>query len=677
MHRSILAVLLLPALGFAQGSALPPHPRLLLDSTGIARLKQRIENAPWSDQWNRLRQSADRALAEAIELPPRGSNWYHYYVCPTHGARLVTGKRIGPWQWEHICPVGHEILHGDPARPDRDYDGIILGNTHSRYADAVRDDGLLYQVTGDSRYAARARDILLTYADRYLSYPLHDIHGQPKIGGGRVGPQTLDEAVWLIPMAQGADLVWDTLTAAQRQTLADKLFLPAARDVILPHRMGIHNIQNWKNSAVGLTGFLLGDEALIHAAIDDPARGYRVQMAKGVQDDGVWFEGARGYHFYTLNALRPLLEAARNCGTDLYGEPLEKMFEAPIRLAMPNLMLPAFNDSTETDVHNGLYELAWARYHDPLLLTAIPAARNSSFALWFGEDKLPAAPALHTGSSNAAASGYAILRRGEGRDATWLCLKYGPSGGGHGHPDKNNFILYAHGAVLFPDPGTRPYGSALHGGWDRVTIAHNTLTVDETSQTPATGRILAFGSDGGADFSMSDAGPIYPGVQFVRTAVELSDSLIVFIDQVRADKPHTYDLALHINGKWRTPSEGPAPALPAAGGYQYFRDVAATKTAGDASLIVDASPAASVAIRLAAAEPTGIITATGVGKSTEDRIPLAIFRRTAQNTTYVWSVSLDGTPVPLHAREESGVVTVELQNRTITVDTAKPEVRVR
>ena len=33
---------------------------------------------------------------------------------------------------------------------------------------------------------------------------------------------------------------------------------------------------------------------------------------------------------------------------------------------MPNLMLPAFNDSAETAVRNPLYELAYARYQDPL-----------------------------------------------------------------------------------------------------------------------------------------------------------------------------------------------------------------------------------------------------------------------------------------------------------------------
>jgi hypothetical protein len=659
---------LLPAIALAQ-QQLPPHPRLLFDAAGITHLKQKVQGAAWSGQWERVRGNADRALAEKIELPPRGSNWYHYYVCPKHGARLTTGKRVGDWRWEHICPVDKEVLQGDPSKPETDFDGCVLSGMHSRYADAVRNDGVLYQVTRDPRYAARAREILLAYADRYLSYPLHDIHGAAKVGGGRVGPQTLDEAVWLIPMAQGADLIWDTLSADDQKTIAEKLFLPAARDVILPHRMGVHNIQNWKNSAVGLTGFLLGDDALIHAAIDDPARGYRTQMAKGVQGDGVWFEGAWGYHFYTMNAVWPLVEAARNCGTDLYGEPLKKMFEAPVRLAMPNGMLPAFNDSTEVSVKNELYDLGWARYHDPIMVTGIPADRNSSFASWFREEPLPP-PVLPMafGSRSFTASGYAILEH-HGFDQTWLCLKYGPSGGGHGHPDKNNFILYAHGRVVFPDPGTRPYGSPLHGEWDRATLAHNTLVVDETSQTPAEGRILAFGDN----YAMTDAGPIYPGVRFVRTAVLLDQNTLVFVDRIEADKPHTFDLALHVNGKWHTAVSGPAPALPAKEGYQHLRDLAAVKTTTGASLAVD-----PVAIRLAGSELTEIITATGLGKSTEDRIPAVIFRRNAQKTTYVWSVTLDGSEVPLDYQEsEDGAVTVAVKGSRVTVDVAKGEVHTR
>jgi hypothetical protein len=644
LRRSFLA---LPAVALAQPPQLPRHPRLLFDTAGIARLKQRG-----------IRRNADHALAEPIDLPPRGSNWFHWYVCPTHGARLTTGKRTGVWQWEHVCPVGKEILHGDPAAPKTDFDGCVLANTHSRYANAVRDLGVQYQVTEEAKYAARAREILLAYAARYPDYPLHTINNEPKVGGGRVGPQTLDEAVWLIPMAQGADLVWDTLSEADRDTLATRLFLPAARDVILPHRLGVHNIQNWKNSAVGLAGFLLDDRELIGAAIDDPARGYRTQMARGVQDDGVWFEGAWGYHFYTLDAVWPLVEAARNCGVDLYGDPLRRMFEAPVRLAMPNLKLPAFNDSGEIDIRNELYELAYARYHEPLLVNGIPAARTSQMALWFGEDRLPSPDSAASGSRNFEASGYAILERG-----TWLCLKYGPSGGGHGHPDKNNFILYSRGEVLFPDPGTRPYGSNLHGEWDRVTLAHNTLVVDGVSQTPATGRILAFGPN----YAMTDAGPIYRGVRFVRTAVLLDEMQIVFVDQVQSDAQHTYDLALHLAGKWNEVAAGTAPELPAREGYPHLRDVKTTES--------PVLSAGRVSVRLAGAEPTQTIVATGPGKSTEDRVPMAIFRRKAGRTTYVWSVTLDGGPAPLTFLEKNGIVEVDLGGRRIRVDLANARVR--
>ena len=45
---------------------------------------------------------------------------------------------------------------------------------------------------------------------------------------------------------------------------------------------------------------------------------------------------------------------------------------------------------------------------------------------------------------------------------------------------------------------------------------------------------------------MTDAGGIYPGVRFIRTAAMLSENLIVFVDRITADKPHTFDLANHF-----------------------------------------------------------------------------------------------------------------------------------
>src|SRR4029077_16767921 len=130
----------------------------------------------------------------------------------------------------------------------------------------------------------------------------------------------------------------------------------------------------------------------------------------------------------------------------------------------------------------------------------------------YGVTELPPADTLPAPvSRNSPASGYAILQRGQGSDATWLCVKYGPHGGGHGHPDKNTFILFAHGRILVTDAGTHAYGSPLHRDWDKTTLAHNTLIVDQSSQESATGKSLAFGADQGVDFSITDACAIYKG----------------------------------------------------------------------------------------------------------------------------------------------------------------------
>ena len=119
----------------AQTNALTPHPRLLLSSEGVAALKERISAAPWAAaSWQDLKARADRELAKPIELPPRGGNWSHNYVCPEHGARLKQGKQIGPWQWEHICPVGNHVLHGDPSKSTLDFDGNAISSIHSAVA---------------------------------------------------------------------------------------------------------------------------------------------------------------------------------------------------------------------------------------------------------------------------------------------------------------------------------------------------------------------------------------------------------------------------------------------------------------------------------------------------------------------------------------------------------------
>jgi hypothetical protein len=641
--------------------SLPQHPRLLFDRSGIENLKERIDKYDWAKaRWNSIEKRAESLLDRPVELPPRGGNWWHWYACPRHGAALRTGKKIGKWQWEHICPVDNEVLHGDASRPDRDYDGCVISGMHSRLARAMLDLGIAYQITGDKRYAVKAREILMAYADRYLSYPLHTIRGEEKIGGGRVGPQTLDESTWIIPFCQGADLVWNELSEDDKIAVVQKLFLPAAKEVILPHRIGVHNIQCWKNSAVGLVGFLIGDEELINKAIHDPDRGYWTQMRKGVLPDGTWWEGAWGYHFYTLSALWSLTEAARNCGIDLYGEEFKSMFDAPLRFAMPNLHLPAFNDSGEVNLSGraSIYELAFARYRDPHYVSLISTSdRQDDFALRFGVGQLPSEVPIQWESVNYSNSGYAILARGEDERATWLCMKYGPHGGGHGHPDKLNFVLYSGGHIIAPDPGTARYGVPIQRGWYRTTLAHNTLLVDETSQKPAQGKCLAFGSEGSVDYVVAEAGDIYENVRFVRSTALIEGKTVLFIDQIRCDREHCLDIVYHNRGAWDVLPDGREWILPDKPGYEYLRDAKIRESGESIALFVSLGEDRRTAITLASDEPTKVITASGVGRHADDRVPMVIFRRRAKETAFVWCIGLDGEVAQisfLHVQDSDG-----------------------
>lgn len=641
----------------ARAAELPPHPRLLLNSEGIAALKQRIKHCDWAaKRWKAMKAEADRLLAEPVELPPRGGNWTHWYACPEHGAPLKKGKQIGAWQWEHICSVGGEKLTSDITKASTDYDGCVINGIHNDLARSIRNLGLVYQLTGDVRYAKKARDILLAYAGKYLDYPLHNVHGEPKLGGGRQGPQTLDEAVWLIPLCQGADLIWNTLSESDKKTIAEKLLLPAVKEVIMPHRIGIHNIQCWKNSAVGLVGLLLGDQELIREAIYDADMGYAAQMKKGVMPDGGWWEGAWGYHFYTLSALWSLTEAAHNCGINLYGEKLKSMFDAPLKFAAPDLTLPAFNDSSTVDLKTSasIYELAYTRFRDPSYLTPISQGeRVSDFAFWFGQEELPSTLPRKWKSENYPQSGYAILARGEGENATWLCFKYGPHGGGHGHPDKLSFVLYARGRTIGIDPGSVRYGLPIHSGWYRQSVAHNTLVVDQSSQKPAEGKCLEFGTTNGIDFVSAEAGDIYDGIRFTRKIAMPNENLIVVTDRVECNEEHTLDIVYHQRGVWENLPAGSDWNVPDIPGYKYLKDATTRTTSNEVVLKAIVPDIGPVAITLAGGEQTEVITATGVGANISDRVPVVIFRRKAKETTFTWAISLDGKPVDLQYLRDS------------------------
>lgn len=619
-----------PVAPMALPAELPPHPRLLCNSNTLVEVQKKIATQPWAKQaLDRLTSQADGWLKREVKLPDRGSQWYHYYSCPKHGARLRTESPT-----RHVCPVDKEVFTGYP------YDDVVLAAEHSRLADGIRTCGLMYQLTKKPAYAAKGREILLAYAAKYESYPLHDIKGAAKVGGGKVGPQTLDESVWLITVAEGADCLWETMSKAERQVAAEKLFYPAA-EVIRQHKMRVHNIQCWKNSAVGMTGLLLGDMKLVDEAVNGPF-GYARQMAEGVSADGPWYENAWGYHFYTVSAVSHLTEGAWHCGINLYGKEYQRMFAGPLQLCMPDWDLPAFNDSHEVSLESevSLYEIALARYGDTRFRPLVARGKRDSLnALLHGVPDAGKPGEALAVSGNYLATGNAVLAAGTGKEALWLCLDYGPHGGGHGHPDKLGFVAYSgQGGVFAPDPGTANYGVPIQAGWFRTSIAHNTLTVDEVSQTPAEGKCEAFIATNGFSAVTATAGKICGDVVFRRTIALVGNRLLLFLDQAASATNHTYDFAYHNLGRSQSPPGGQAFTPPQRPGYLYLRDTRLYESAAGFSQDFAMKGGQQMRWLSAGGSPTAYITGTGVGANTEDRVPLVIARCQGREAVQRWAL---------------------------------------
>ncbi len=595
---------------------------LLISQAELNAASRKAENEPWAAEvLQDILARARLELKRPLRLPDRGGQWPHWYSCKRDGARLVT---VSPT--EHRCPVCGAVYHGEP------YDSVILYRVHMRYSRAVRDLGLAYRFTGDSAFAHRAAEILDGYADRYRSYPLHNIHGKAKTGGGRVMAQTLDESVWLIPVAFGYALIRDMLPEAKRRHIENDLFFPAAK-LIRSHRMGIHNIQCWKNSAVGLVGFLTGDRELIREAIEDPARGFKTQIRKGVTADGLWWEGSLGYHRYTMSALWPLAEAARHAGINLYTDRYRILYDAPLALALPNGDSPGFNDNAGGNVLGAapLYEIAYARWRRSTYGHLLAhAKRNSLEALLYGVRRVPPGPMIPVVSTLLRVAGYAVLRS----PAMSVAVRFGAHGGGHGHPDMLNIVTYGAGRQGGLDPGSINYGVPLHREWYRTTIAHNTVCVDGKQQAPADGQLDLWNVKDGVTTLEATAGGVYPGVK-LRRALRLDGVRLDDRFECSSDTEHVYDWAFHAPGRLVVNGVRlqPAGSLGDTSGYQHLKVRAGGHVDRDWNAVFDYS-GTKLVIGMKGVPGTMVYIGEGPGRDPAEAVSVVIVRRKTSSTVF-------------------------------------------
>lgn len=637
LTRSFFLLLLGPCVLLAEElPPFPPHPRLAITPTELARLK---ESATRRDQAIR---DAKPLLDNPVKVPAGWGNWVFYYACPDDGSPLTALS-----EKEHQCPRCKKV-HTD-ERTVAAYRTLL----HDQANSAALQLAWAFAVTGEQPYAAGVQRILLKLADDYPGYPgRKDRWGRTgflaQLGGRRYS-QSLDEAVGVIKLAKAYDLtrsapVWND----QQRQHVEKDFLRLTADTLLYANRDINNHQTWYNAGLMAIASVLGDRELIDKVLTMRG-GFHDQLKRSVGSDGQWYEGTMAYHNYALQAMIEIVDAGRRLGLPLHKEArFRKMIEAPLQCAYPNGQFPAINDSDPTFVSSfsASFLWAWEVYREPVFAQAHATGDLNRLRALLGPDAR-VAPYLETRSINLADAGLAILRRGQGPDALCVMVDHGPHGGSHGHYDKLNMVLFANGQEWLLDPGRLTYSHKEYQTWVKHSAAHNTVTLGGRSQSAATGKQLWLQTEKDFTACATQCDEAYAGATLRRTLL-LTDQMLVDVFEVQLPGETQIDLLTHALSEKLIPVSEQGPATPivpgTADGYPHLTGAQVRRITGPSRWDFIAG---SKKLRLWLDGPTQeeLITCTGIGYTIDAKVPCLIRRVQGKEARFVtvYDLSGDGT----------------------------------
>lgn len=611
------------------------RPHRLRAEDEIQRLRDRAADPEFADAWGQVMANAEEALRLNLQPSDRPGGWWHHYFCKEHSV-LLEFRPDHPH--EHLCPVDQAVITGDDA------DGAWLVILSERILDGAQACALVWLATGREEMLGYARDVLLRWAELY---PDLEPHGTLQ-NTGKVHGISLGEAAWGLHIAEIYDDIIDGLTDEQESSL--RSFLRQVAGFVSSQRLHkLHNIECWHVAAVAILGAVLDEESLIDEGVEGP-HGLRAQLESGIRADGWWTEGATTYQFYMLRAVLPAVSTLRRSRPELADSArLRSMVIAPLTMLRRDISLPTMNDGADWfSEPNGiarardLYELAYGLWGQPEVAALIGLLqergypRESANALTHGPSSADlGGAALPEPVWLFPASGWAVLGD-PARDTAdrRVLVKYGPHGGGHGHPDKLELDYHGFGRPLAPDLGGPGYNSPLQGGWIRQSVSHNTAWVQGTPQPPGRGALVTherrddgygivdavidWSADDGqhgawlAEPRDADAEAAYQGVRMRRLLLTSPDGYLVDVMTVHQDTPGLIEQSWRHRGHvtddlaaddaWQPVGEGEEhltmPRQAPAGGLTWA--IAGIRTRLWADLPADAAADASTSAKASA-----------------------------------------------------------------------------
>ena len=533
--------------------------------------------------------------------------------------------------------IDAEIALGIDTPIPLDYSGGYTHVRHKRNMVVLQKAGVLYQILDDEKYAKYVKDMLMQYEDMYKTLPLH-----PKTRSyarGKLFWQCLNDSNWLVYVSQAYDCVYNYLSEEERNKLETNLFRPFADHISVDSPQfyqRVHNHSTWGNAAVGMIGLVMDDEELIDRALygikgvaldteakdddggflnKDGKAGFLANIEEPFSPDGYYNEGP----YYQRYAMYPFLvfaEGLHNVKPELkifeYKEGvLLKSINALLNLSDADGEFFPLNDGQKgmSYYNDALVTAVDISYHfgtqDPGLLS-IATEQNkvllddSGLAVALGIKNGKAKPFEKksinlSDGPNGTQGGVGILRN---KDIE-LVFKYAAQGSSHGHYDKLSYSLFENGEEVIQDYGLARFVNIEQKGggnylkenksWAKQTIAHNTVTQNETSHF--TGKydigskyhsdLHYFSSDNeNVQVVSATETNAYPGTEMLRTMAIIYDKdfekpYVLDIMKVVSNKANKYDFpyyflgqVLNTNFDYKVPET--LKALGSKNGYQHL-----------------------------------------------------------------------------------------------------------
>lgn len=460
----------------------------------------------------------------------------------------------------------------------------------------------LYLLTHDERAGRMAAVILDEIAAIYPSCDKGSWDYPSNPPSGRLDRPWYQVARVLVFLVEIYDRAYDhpamdepsaTPGLTRRQNIEKNLLLNGGRYCYEMSAKGsrLHNGEADYLRGVLAVGVVLGIPEYVTWPVDGPC-GIRTMIANNADRDGQYFETSNGYALHTRNLYLTFAEPLLNYRGSVFPKGLNLVDDPRFRsfLLLPQMSYvclghdAAFGDDApitkpsqppyrpRRTLDYRFTEYLATRVSDPQeraeyaalaeeLRSRDPDARKDSgdlaeWRVFHGrDDAAPAAAGLSErikrlldGSFIFGQKGMAVLRLGTGAAAQAAILRFGPALN-HGHQDDLNVNYFAQGYELTYDIGYSLGSTHTQVGWAHQTASHDTVVVDEKSQSGGTTGGSLYHFVALPDLAMVEASStVYAplGVDTYRRLFAVADRYALDVFRVSGGRQH--DLPLHSLG---------------------------------------------------------------------------------------------------------------------------------